>query len=78
MSKTAAPQHGNQIYPWKLWENGEWHTTKRDKQFRGVTAEGFRRQLNVRACRRGMNVETHVDGDSVTFQFLPKPEDKDS
>ncbi len=72
MSKAALPQHGNAIYPWPLWEDGNLHRAKLGKHFHGITPESFRRALTTRANRRGLKVTTRVSGDTVTFQFGPK------
>ncbi len=77
MSKTKRVLgHGNQKYPWPLWENGEEHTVVRGVDFRRrISARGFQNQLHVRAARVGKLVETNVVSSSVVkFQFTPKDE----
>lgn len=72
MSKVALPQHGNAKYPWPKWENGSTYRAKLGKDFKGITAESFRRVLTTRALRRGMKAVTRVSGDVVTFRFEEK------
>ena len=70
---TKGPPHGNQIYPWDTWTDGEWHEARRKLHF-NVEPEQFRRGLSVHALRVGKKVTTRVKGDVVHFQFRPKDE----
>lgn len=70
-AKSKAPPHGNTKYPWELWQNGEWHTAKRGRQFT-IEAESFRKSLGSRAAAEDLNVTTRVSGDTVTFRFSAK------
>lgn len=76
MSKTRTLQHGNRKYPWEIWEQGGPHEAKRGVHFQGITAEGFQRQLHVRAGTIGKRVESTVIGNVVQFQFHEKKADR--
>ncbi len=68
----SLPPHGNTVYPWDKWENGEVHIATKGKQFRcGVPT--FRSMLANRAAAKGMRVTTRCKGDTVTFRFI-RPE----
>lgn len=74
MSKTKRSiVHGNQNYPWDVWEVGGPHHAKRGVHFRRrISLASFQGQLHVRASRIGRRVESSIDGNVVTFQFFDK------
>jgi hypothetical protein len=82
MSKTLTVPHGNEQYPWAIWEDGEQHTAIRaphlpisEHTFQ-ISANSFRNSLTARASKvskdRGIDFRctTNVDGDKVTFRFF--------
>lgn len=74
-SKTISPPpHGNCIYPWSRWENGEWHHARQGRDFK-IARNTFRSSLFSRAFESGLKVETRTQKNKprdVWFRFLPK------
>ena len=62
-------------YPWADWTDGRVWRVVRGEDF---TCEVlvFARGVYQRASRDGMRVRARVDGDTVTFQFLPPEGDE--
>jgi len=60
----------NRIYPWDEWANGSVWQVKRGEDFH-VSPGTFRGNVAVTARRRGLRAVTSINGDVVTFQFLP-------
>lgn len=54
-------------YPWDEWFDGQTRKAVKGEDFK-IAAANFRHTIKAAARRRGLDVRTRVDGDSVIFK----------
>jgi hypothetical protein len=76
--ETTPPPHGNCIYPWDVWEDGQWHNARQGRDF-AIPRKTFRSSLFSHAAERNLKAETRTKKGNlidVWFRFLPKDKAK--
>ena len=58
-------------YPWEQWLDGETWRVTRDADFDCKVAS-MRKAVFLAAQRRGLKVQTQIEGDSLVFRTIPK------
>jgi len=68
-----ATGHGNAIYPWTDWSNGDTWRITMGEDFK-VQPRVMQGQIKVRGSKVNRKTATSVQGDSVTFTFQREDE----
>lgn len=67
--------HGNALYPWEEWQDGQTRRIVRGEDFQ-VDPKVMQGQIKVRGSKVGRKTATNVQGDAVVFAFQ-RPDESD-